>query len=218
MAEWWIHWRLTPRYSREEASYLILDREPFTDLDEISAGRRRAIEQAINRAIDDKDLPAELHYDRGFSVSSLEPNALIDSEEAFGFRGIYLRRDPLRRWLMSSGWESEFFELTSPSPVSIPDYLDKRHPRYSTELALAVNAWLALKDNRLLQGNTPKQALMAWLQKNAGGLDTSKKALDRIATVSNWKPKGGVPPTPHQPQEKGVKHHVNARMRNIGPS
>jgi hypothetical protein len=203
MVDWWNHWRLTSRYSLEEASYLILDREPFVDLDEAWNGRRRAVEGALDRAIKDRELLGELHFEGGFWVSTLAPHALTEYRAAVDLQGLFLRWEPLLAWLNEKNWKSEFFQSEGTPSAALPEYLDERHPRYSTELALAVKAWLAFsKDDRLLKRGTPKQALIAWLRANAVGPDTSKNALKRIATVANWKPQGGVPATPHQPEAR----------------
>jgi len=66
---------------------------------------------------------------------------------------------------------------------------------YPDELRAAVEAYTALRENPLLlAGKSPKNALKLWLEQHRP--DIGSNARERIATVSNWKPKGGAPATP----------------------
>lgn len=117
-------------------------------------------------------------------------------------------RESLVQWLRSNGVTTGFF---FPSGAGTPDYLDSKHPRYRKELAAAVSAWLALEDQNLLKGKTPKQALTAWVESRYKELglfhekdepknkttkgDVNKSAIERVVAFANWKD-GGPPKTP----------------------
>jgi hypothetical protein len=90
--------------------------------------------------------------------------------------------------------------LLTAVPSAAPGYLDPSHPRYSPKLAAAVRAWLAVDDPK---GKHPKQALTAWLTKNASNFGLTnpdgrpnKEGIGDCAKVANWKPSGGAPTTP----------------------
>lgn len=60
-----------------------------------------------------------------------------------------------------------------------------------------------MDDESLHKTKSPKQAIQVWLRKNALSfrlLDDDGKpmesAIEEIAKIANWKPKGGAPSTP----------------------
>ncbi|GEM_PF-6823390 len=66
---------------------------------------------------------------------------------------------------------------------------------YPDELRAAIEAFEAVHANPAATAKqTPKAALAAWLEQNKPEL--SANARERIATVANWQPQGGVPKTP----------------------
>jgi len=80
------------------------------------------------------------------------------------------------------------------------DYLDPENPRYAPKLAAAIRAWEAVEDPK---GKHPAQAIREWLTSNAKELGLlkddgkpSKSAIEDIAKIANWQPKGGAPKTP----------------------
>jgi hypothetical protein len=93
-------------------------------------------------------------------------------------------------------------DLMSPSPSpGIPDCLRADHAHYAPKLAAAVRAWQALANERI-QSKSPKKRLIAWLTSRAQELALTtadgkpiKSAIEEIAKVANWKPKGGAPKT-----------------------
>lgn len=67
--------------------------------------------------------------------------------------------------------------------------------RYPVELRAAIEAFEAVsKDPAATAGKSPRRALATWLKEHKPEL--SSNAQDRVATVANWQPGGGVPKTP----------------------
>jgi len=122
-----------------------------------------------------------------------------------------ITREAIIDWLKSRGMTTGFFfpeanGTPATAPASTPDYLNPDHPHYTPKLAAAVKAWQALAGIEV-QGKSVKQALERWLRDNAHTLKLMKDdgspnytALDEIAKVANWNPKGGASRTPtHAP-------------------
>ncbi len=88
--------------------------------------------------------------------------------------------------------------LTLKSSTETPSYLNPNHESYSTELAIAVKAWMALfADGSFERGNkTPRQHVERWLKARRFGLKGN--AEQRIASLVNPDPAkvGGAPRTP----------------------
>jgi len=79
-------------------------------------------------------------------------------------------------------------------------YLNPENPRYAPKLAAAIRAWQAVEDPK---GKHPAQAIREWLTRNAKELGLlkddgkpNKSAIEDIAKIANWQPKGGAPKTP----------------------
>jgi hypothetical protein len=64
-----------------------------------------------------------------------------------------------------------------------PEY--RNHENWPPELEIALDAWLAVADVKD-PGKTPKDLLIAWLQKHNHKLNISDAAIERIAKVANW--------------------------------
>ncbi len=90
--------------------------------------------------------------------------------------------------------------LTLKSSSETPSYLNPNHESYSTELAIAVKAWMALfADGSFERGNkTPRQHIERWLKAMRFGLKSN--AEQRIASLVNPDPAkvGGSPRTPNK--------------------
>ncbi len=88
--------------------------------------------------------------------------------------------------------------LTLRSSTETPSYLNPNHDFYSTELAIAVRAWVALFASGDFdpKGKSAKSRILQWLSKNA--VDLTPTARANIATLVNPnKDKvGGNPTTP----------------------
>lgn len=101
----------------------------------------------------------------------------------------------LTAWLRSMGQDDVFF-ITA-TLVSTDDFLNETHPHFSPELALAVEAWRAMKAREKFI-NGPKAAILKWIEEHPeawrganSGLSASAK--ERIATLVNWNQAGGAP-------------------------
>ncbi len=90
--------------------------------------------------------------------------------------------------------------LTLKSGSETPSYLNRNHESYSTELAIAVKAWMALfADGSFERGSkTTRQRIVLWLKARRFGLKGN--AEQRIASLVNPDPEkgGGSPKTPTQ--------------------
>ncbi len=88
--------------------------------------------------------------------------------------------------------------LTLKSGSETPSYLNRNHDFYSTELATAVKAWMALFADGSFEpgGKTIRQRIELWLTAQRLGL--KENAEQRIASVVNpdTKKGGGSPRTP----------------------
>ncbi len=88
--------------------------------------------------------------------------------------------------------------LTLKSSSDTPSYLNRNHDFYSTELATAVKAWMALFADGSFKpgGKTIRQRIELWLTAQRLGL--KENAEQRIASVVNpdTKKGGGSPRTP----------------------
>jgi hypothetical protein len=120
-----------------------------------------------------------------------------------------VRVDDVREWLASKEIKSEFFFPKENDSANVPDtglpsFLDSRHPNFSAKLATAIAAWQAVTDNpQLVRAKSVKAALMRWLRDSAQKLRLTNKdgsvneqAIEDIAKVANWDPKGGAPKIP----------------------
>ena len=104
----------------------------------------------------------------------------------------------LKQWLDEKNVFPEFF-FPGPNEDS---FENRKHDRYSPELACAVAAWKAVTQPDA--NKSVKATLDDWIAANAVsfGVDQgngvpSQQAKDRIATLVNWQKKGGAPSTPN---------------------
>jgi hypothetical protein len=88
--------------------------------------------------------------------------------------------------------------LTLKSGSETPSYLNRNHQFYSTELAIAVKAWMALFAAGSFEpgSKTTRQRIVLWLKAGRFGLEGN--AEQRIASLVNpdTAKKGGAPTTP----------------------
>ena len=140
-------------------------------------------------------------WDRWRIAERIAPRALTDAALVLGVR--------FRAWELANlsemteqarrGVSDREDNLLTATPTTTPGYLDPSHSRYSPKLAAAVRAWLAVEDEK---GKHPRQALEAWLTKNAAELrltkdgKRNKQGIEECAKVANWKQTGGAPKTP----------------------
>jgi hypothetical protein len=106
----------------------------------------------------------------------------------------------VRSWLAGRGFRSGFF---FPELIYSQDYLNPGHPRYAPKLAAAVQAWIAMGREPVIEGKSPKQALAKWLREHATNFgmtdddgNPNETGIEEAAKVANWQPTGGAPKTP----------------------
>jgi hypothetical protein len=169
----------------EAAVLIVRDVHQTTDIDYYEAIKN--VQTALIRAIDRNELE---HRQDNMTVKDVNGYEYIDKIYQ------YVNVNSLKSWLSSKGFRPSFF---FPDAVEGPEYLNPAHPRYSKKLAAAVEAWLNVSE---VSRTSPKQALMQWLRENAarfGLADSngvpSETRIEPIATLVNWRPEGGAPPT-----------------------
>lgn len=110
--------------------------------------------------------------------------------------------DDLKTWLRVRGVQSGFFFPEGPVTA---EYLDKNNENFAPKLAAAVQAWKAVRAERLARpsARTVKQDLMRWLTLHAteyglinDDFEPNKLAIEEVSKVANWDSKGGAPKTP----------------------
>ncbi len=117
--------------------------------------------------------------------------------------------EELRKFLHRRGMRGGFFSLDEPASIHDPNamvrretesgFMDPQHACYAPELALAAAAWKAVVNDRS-EKRSPKESLQIWINANWQTVWTdptakppSKIAVERIATLANWKRAGGAP-------------------------
>lgn len=117
--------------------------------------------------------------------------------------------EELRKFLHRRGMRYGFFALEEPESIfdtnamvqreTKSGFLNSQHTFYAPELALAVSAWEAVTQNHSSK-RSPKDNLREWIESNwqtvwtySSAKAPSKEAVERIATLANWKPAGGAP-------------------------
>jgi hypothetical protein len=111
--------------------------------------------------------------------------------------------ESLCKWLANKRIKPEFF---FPNTTDATDFLDKKHPHYSSKLAAAISAWQAVSNGATYKNNgkTTKQNLINWLTSHAAGFSLIKEngeininAIEnQVSIVANWDTSGGAPKTP----------------------
>lgn len=104
----------------------------------------------------------------------------------------------VKKWLDAHNFCTPFFERPLRRD-GLPEYLDRNHPEYSPELAIAVEAWSRFSNMGI---SHPKKYIEKWLNESFSDENNlsedsvhvvvTQKAKDRIATLVNWNSDGGV--------------------------
>jgi hypothetical protein len=190
------YWRLCEELTVLQAALLLVDCDPSkVGRNSIRPGleaAQNAIANALRRGgVTGKVVPL---YD--WNPKSETSEVIADSLDVTNSQ---VDVNSLRKWLATRGVTTGFF-FPNPQPH---DYLDPGHPRYAPKLAAAVRAWMALEDQSLVIGKSPKQALTKWLRENASEFDLSDEdgkpnelGIEEAAKVANWQRTGGAPKTP----------------------
>ena len=208
-------WRLARDLTVLQAVCLVADIDPDSEdavhcenwrADERPKGYN-AVKTAITHAILSGELPAtirEIDWNNGSSAD--QPHGSID------WMHTTVNVSALKGWLVARGFHTGFFFPDDSKPSNIPAYLDPKHPRYAPRLAAAIKVWLAMEDENLRKGKSPKQAMEQWLESRYSELrliqkndsqkhgfragDINKSAIQEAAKIANWNDDGGTPPTP----------------------
>lgn len=179
-------WRLHDELTIEEAARLVVD-EVFSPESVQHFESYNTVKNAISRACDRKEIEFR---EEEFPIKGVNGDVVdVDFVK-------FLSVSSLKSWFAKRGARPSFF---FPDTIEGPEYLNPAHPRYSKKLAAAVEAWLNVSE---VSRTSPKQALMKWLRENAarfGLADStglpSETRIEPIATLVNWRPEGGAPPT-----------------------
>jgi hypothetical protein len=208
------YWRKCEQLSVVQAAQLIVGMDPTPKPNAPSwrdetPDSYHAIFANLRGAILFGKLRATIRSDPRHGVLAVPPDARAELQEG-GIQHLYrvvpdwhgtlIEVRDLRDWLVERGIESEFF-LRDGLPAA--NYLDRKGRWFSVRLFAAVKAWEAMRDNpSLVDGRSPKQALVKWLRENARKLGltgndgtASAKVISDIATVANWNIEGGLPKT-----------------------
>ena len=153
-----------------------------------------------------------VYIERGRIETNLDNDPLFmladgDTWEAEWADKLVIEKDPswdksmvdvedLKRWLSSRGYTDNFFFANDADKASTANiFLDRNHPHFSPELALAVRAWDDLKGEKELR-RSPKQAIRHWIDSHPeaweGDAPLSNEAKERISIMVNWKKEGGA--------------------------
>lgn len=196
------YWRLAEELSVREIALLILGHDPekFEGAGRQSTGQRgyKALVNSLSTAVRRESVRSRRVYLRLYSNN---PDGTEDDPPILDVDETKIEIESLITWLKSRGHTTGFF---FEGAGSVEPYLDPKNERYPPKLAAVVKAWLAAGDAPTSQ--PPKQQIIKWLRENAvhfGLTDDDGKpmdtAIESIATVANWAPKGGAPKTKLEP-------------------
>jgi hypothetical protein len=156
----------------------------------LSALQHSIISERLKAATTSLNLSYE-HPDSQHPINSIDWHATL------------VRVEALKVWLASRGVQSGFFFPEGPVTA---EYLDTENPNFAPKLAAAVQAWKAVRAERMSKpsARTVKQDLTRWLNLHAAeyGLtnddegEPNKQAIEDVSKVANWDTKGGAPKTP----------------------
>lgn len=194
------YWRFCSELTVVQAALLILELDPAAVMAHISHWSPEeqppgyvAVLTALQNDIHSKWLNAKIQY---------TPLAYENLSEDIDWDRTRVSVNDLKGWLSERGYLTGFF---SPDGPITAEYLDLTNPDFSPKLAAAVNAWKAISEERRSKqsGRSVKADLTKWLNLHAPeyGLtnregEPNKQAIEEVAKVANWNPKGGAPKTP----------------------
>lgn len=105
----------------------------------------------------------------------------------------------LREWLSAQGRNTGFpFAQERPRKPTpdIDPMLDSEHPHFSPELSMAIAAWRGLREHER-ENQATKNVIRKWIKAHPEGWksedELSESAVDRIATIVDWRKAGGAP-------------------------
>lgn len=160
-----------------------------------------AVLRALQNAILSNRLKGQL-VDRNLDYQHPDATHPINSVDWHSTR---ISVDDLKAWLAKKGVQRGFFFPEEPAAT---EYLDPKNESFAPKLAAAVQAWKAVRSDRMAKPSprSVKQDLTKWLNLHAAeyGLtnedgEPNKQAIEEVAKVANWNQKGGAPKTPGEP-------------------
>jgi hypothetical protein len=199
------YWRFCEELTVVQAALLVVGHDPSQFGDYVQGWRSEdkpvgyvAVISALQHSIIlDRLEAAKVYLNLDYQHPDVEhPINRID------WNATLLRVDKLKTWLAGRGLKTGFFFPEGPVTA---EYLDRSNPNFSAKLASAVEAWKAIGEDRAKKssGRSVKSDLTKWLNLHAAeyGLtndqgEPNKQAIDEVAKVANWNPKGGAPKTP----------------------
>lgn len=213
-------WRLCDELSVVQAALLIAGEDPSSIAEYVenwSAQDKPTGYEAAKSALKHAVLSGRINaiirhasFPRGWEEEPVEGERIIIHEDRRQYifkaepdwHNTTILVDDLKAWLKERGFDSGFFFPTQQQ--GLPDYLNPHNSYYAPKLAAAIEVWNAISSNETMhKGKTPKQAMLKWLRENAAhyGLTNddgrpSEQAIEEIAKIANWNPKGGAPKTP----------------------
>lgn len=188
------YWRLADELTVIQAALLICGYDPTDLQDDVKYSKTKAPEGyvAVKHAIKSAIVAGIL---QGRETKVLAPDEEYYPDDDLALLNV----DTIKDWMSSKGIRSHFFFFPEEPEGA---YLSPTHPRYSPKLAAAVRAWQAMDDETLYTKN-PKHSVQKWLRAHCSNYGLTgndgnplKSAIEEIAKIVNWNPKGGAPSTP----------------------
>lgn len=193
------YWRLADKLSVTEASLLVLGIEPqgLAEFIENHDSNSRpsgyaAVKAGIVAGIENKSLQGQLthmryqEYGGGWEIDHTR----------YDFTASTVEVSSLIKWLSSRGFSRGYFFADEDGKGGLRD---PDHPRYTSKLAAAVEAWESFDEESTAPG-TAKQKLKKWLRLHAAEYDLTdddgkprETVIEQLATIANWATKGGAP-------------------------
>jgi len=163
------------------------------DEEEIRADMRKACEELLGNFEENEDV---WKYSRSHHNGS--PGDMFPQSHLLKWAKDKKIDVPWRKWAEKEG----YIEKEDPpgfnqdgTESGLP-FMDEKHRFFSSELKIAVEAWMDLYEKNPPK-KTPagghKKYIEGWLGEKCSKL--TSRAKDRISTIINPNPKGGVPPT-----------------------
>ena len=183
----WRTWGILKVLTIREAAWLLCNDDPDKAAIPSTPTQStvKAIMSALLESLSDGELIAVRHIENDGYGAIVANSKRDDADES----STMVRIEELQRWAdkreLHHRWRSSKAESS----------LDIDLSQYPLEIRIAIEAYDAVRhDEKALAGKSPKAALRAWLKSHQSTL--SEEARERIATMSNWGPKGGAPKTP----------------------